>query len=338
MTNIVNRLRLLLAFAAICSFHNAHADSVYGSRPLVGVVDYEGLNNFGKVNDEISLTPPKWNYRLPFYASITNDNSRLARTANTRQEIVYKASNDISHCLIYAAFNDAEPVNATNDIRIYTSPNNTTYTPWTYLAGDVRTINYATNWQKVSYKADSLPAGTRYLKIAICKTNGSTANPQLMRSEIYTNTAGPDLVRVVDDYNDYSAMYSHSNNLTFATDNPGNFALVTADDNTLEIMEQQIAYANDAHIDYFAWLDVPITVTPPIVENFRSSTKKGNLKYCIIVHYPGGETWNNRADRYVSYFQDSSYVKVLDGRPLIYIYQPATYWSKAEMDLLRSKA
>jgi hypothetical protein len=44
--------------------------AAYGTRPLVGVINYGGTHCFNKLPDEISLTPPKWNYRLPFYAMV----------------------------------------------------------------------------------------------------------------------------------------------------------------------------------------------------------------------------------------------------------------------------
>jgi hypothetical protein len=298
------------------SNENAKAASTYGRRLLVGVIDYEGLNSFGKSYDEVSLTPPKWNYRLPFYAFVTNDSSRLARTSNTQQEIVYNENTDIIRCIVYAAFNDDEAINAANDIIIYTSPDGAIYTQFTYDTWNIRTINYATNWQKVNYVVNNIPTGTRYLKIAICKTDGSTTNPQIMRSEIYyNNSTGTDLIKSVDDYNDFSKMYSHTSGLSFATNNANNFSLVTADDNTHAIMDQQISYANSAHINYFAWVDGPKYNLPSVVDLFRSSINKGDMGYCVIVHLSGGESWYDRADRYVSYFKDSSYVKVLNGRP-----------------------
>jgi hypothetical protein len=312
------------------------ASSVYGDRPLIGVIYYNGTHDVKKVPDELSLTPPHWGYRLPFYASVTNDNSRLVRTSNTQQEIVYKVDTGINKCILYTAYNDTESFDPTTDILVYKSSDGVNYTQYTYGDWDVRKINHAIDWQKVTYEITLNSEWDKYIKIVVCKTDGSVRNPQIMRLELfYKNTVGNDNNKLVDDFDDFSKIHSHSEGWTFATDNTNKFRLVTADDNTQAIMDQQIAYANSAHIDYITFIDDPKYYWPSNFALFRSSAKRGNLQYCVIVHGNTGEAWSDRVNRLVSYFGDSFYVKVLDGRPLVYLFDQSI-WTKSDIDELRN--
>ncbi|HHY83310.1 MAG TPA: hypothetical protein GX505_11650 [Clostridiales bacterium] len=314
-------------------------------RPLVGVINYSGLTGQNKTYDEISLTPPQFNHRLPFYAVREYDTSRLARNVNTVQEIVYYSETDITNVRIYAAFDDSKPYDENNDIKILTSPDGITYTeaPSPGLSGKSATpIKGAENWQKVNISS-SYEFGIHYVKIQIAKTDDTPLNPQIMRIEYWVmNEERDDLIRTVDNLDDFSKMHSYSEGLTLVSDNPENFLLVAADDNEPDIVAQQIAYAKSAQIDYIAYLDMETNwhmPYPRVFDLFRKNPDKGDLKYCVIMGAPTGnyENWENRVDRILEYFADSFYVRVHDNRPLFYIMN-MNNWSKSHIDYLRSQS
>lgn len=191
---------LTLALLTSCSplQHHSEADrtayaagSVYGDRPLVGVINYSGLTGQNKTWDEASLTPPAYNERLPFYAVVEDDDSRVARTSNTTQEFVYHAASDITNFRVYAAFDDTKAYDLNEDIKIYSSSDGVTYTaaPSAGLSGkSVQEIDGAVNWQKVNIQTAYEP-GVRYVKVVIAKTDDGPLNPQIMRVELYHRNA-----------------------------------------------------------------------------------------------------------------------------------------------------
>jgi len=293
-------------------------------KPLVGVVSYPvwGARGGGGIWDEISLTPPKWSYRLPFFADVTNDSSRLTRTSNTKQEFVYHTDYDINHVVLFTAFNDVETCNPATDIEVSTSPDNITYTNKTMT---FRKISQTADWIKVTFFSSISTAGTRYIKIALSKTDGTASNPQIMRVDInykVDSTDHPFKSVFTDNLNDFTKIYSHSTDLILASDNPSQYRLVTGMEYSQEHVDRQIQYAVAHHIDYFALLNsFPTSCLQVFVDLLRSSSYKNDVKYCLIVFAPrGGETWTDKVTRCVEYFRDSNYVKVLNGRPLVYLY------------------
>lgn len=304
-------------------------------RPLVGVINYEGTRGLSRLPDEVSLTPPQWNHRLPFYSSITKDESRLVRSENTVQQITYRHDNIVG-LLLYAAYKDTEPMDITGDIKVHYSTNGKDFTQYVYNNSDTRKINQAVNWQKVSYQV-LLPQAVKFIKIEIAKQDGNADSVQLMYAEIYyTKLFKKNLYKIAEDFNDFTHMSGHSAGLSFAKDNGGNFTLVLADNNAQEKMDRQIAYAKSAHIDYFAYLDASSNETS-VADLFRSSKNRGGIGYCVIVHQTQNDNWAARIRKYVKYFKDSDYMKVLDNRPLIYIFTPECC-TKADIDLLRLKS
>jgi len=310
-----------------------------GERPLVGVVSYPvwGARGGGGIWDEISLTPPKWSYRLPFFADVRNDSSRLVRTENTEQEIVYQLGYDVAYVTIFTAFNDAETCNPASDIQVSLSPDNATYTPLTMT---FRKIVQATDWQKVTLFAAISTAGARYVKIKISKTDGTASNPQIMRIDINykTNSSDHPFKSVLTDtLNNFSTMFSHSAGLAFSVDNPSQYRLVTGMEYSQEHVDRQILYAKTNHIDYFALLNSsPSSCLQVFVDLLRASAYKNDVKYCLIIFSPRtGETWTNKVARCVEYFHDSNYVNVLNGRPLVYLYDQSQH-TAAEINQLCS--
>ncbi len=308
-------------------------------RPLVGVVTYPVWQ--GNIWDEITLTPPKWSYRLPYFADVRDDSSRLVRTGNTEQEIVYHLDNDITNIVIYSAFNDAENCVPESDIALFISQDGAAYSPQPLT---FRKINYAVNWQKVILWTDVSTAAIRYVKIRIIKTNGTQSNPQIMRVDINYKavaTDNPFKSVLIDNMNDFGKMDSHTPNLSFATDNPSLYRLVTGIGYSPENVNQQILYAKSAHIDYFAVLYMYPNgpdCLPLFIDAIRLSPYKNDIKYCLIAHMPRTNgTWTEKVAQYIEFFKDSNYVKVLDGRPLLYLFDPArNQYTTEEINQLRA--
>lgn len=84
---------------------------------------------------------------------------------------------------------------------------------------------------------------------------------------------------------------------------------------TQTVMDQEIKSAAGA-LDYWAFLDYPVTPMHKPLELYLNSSQKNRINFCIILN--GNGWWLNK-QRYVDYFKDAGYHKVLGGRPLVYI-------------------
>ena len=93
-----------------------------------------------------------------------------------------------------------------------------------------------------------------------------------------------------------------------------------------EIMDQEIAYANGAGLDYWAFvtydLDSPMSIG---LQLYLASEFKEDINFCMIVEgsrigQGGLDAWPAKMERYLSYFADPSYQKVMGNRPLFYIF------------------
>ena len=308
---------------------------------MVGVVTWPVWQDFRDgISEQMSLTPPKYSYRLPFFADVRDDSSRLTRTSGTNQEIIYRLEGDVTRINVYSAFNDAETCNPSNDIAVAISSDGAVYTP---LALEFRIINYATNWQKVMQWIEIQTTGTRYVKILITKTDGTVSNPQIMRIEINYKMVGTDHPHksvFIDNMNDFSKMYSHSPDLSFAVDIPSHYRLVTGVGYSQANVDQQILYAKSAHIDYFAVVSAyPLASVQVFTDLLRTSPYKNDVKYCLIIMFYRnmGESWSARVARSVDNFRDSNYVKVLNGRPLVYFFDTYRFgYTDTEINELRA--
>lgn len=111
-----------------------------------------------------------------------NDSSRIVRTTVSPGHIVYHTNDDMTSFMVNSYFFAG---NAIEKLRIYVSGNGSDYT-------ELATTAYAvgqpvSNWQKYTYEATSLPAGTRYLKIEL---RGQAAwSPQVSDVMLGRNTA-----------------------------------------------------------------------------------------------------------------------------------------------------
>jgi len=329
-TNIIK-----IVFALLCIIQISDAQT--RESILVGAINYDALK--GGVEgqaDENSLSPPKWQHLLPFYAEIYNDTSRLVRTKATMQEVIYHIpDSDIMGFKIEAAFDSSDIWLAEWEIQIFTSSDNKKYDLFWARINDI-----GQDWKKVDYWAYSLsewsgwiPTGTRYLKIKFNRVNNRVDSPQIMRVEINHGDQGKEMM--VDEMDDFSKMYSHSENLSFASNNPDKFNVVNANSYSQEVMEQELKYAKHAGIDYMAYLDCPTGYPLNWGADLFLNTDV-DINFCFIAHLrrPELESWEDRISRYVQYFKEDRYQKVLDGRPLFFIFDISLY-SDEDIEQLR---
>ena len=102
---------------------------------------------------------------------------------------------------------------------------------------------------------------------------------------------------------------------------------VVINGNSQAIMDQEINYAADAGIDYWAFCIYPEAFGMSRgLQLYRSSSIKSRINFAINLQ--GGwianetEDWDAQLTRYVGYFKDPSYQKVLGNRPLVYLFTP----------------
>jgi hypothetical protein len=114
-------------------------------------------------------------------ANFDGDASRLARTSNTEEYVVYKTPATAQSMTSFSADGWFWPDETVTDYAFYTSPDNITFTQ---LAPSRIAVNgTGMVWNKVTYSGDALPAGTKYLKIVYKHNSTSYWNPQLARVE-----------------------------------------------------------------------------------------------------------------------------------------------------------
>ncbi|HPJ98306.1 MAG TPA: hypothetical protein PKW60_02365 [Candidatus Hydrogenedentes bacterium] len=95
---------------------------------------------------------------------------------------------------------------------------------------------------------------------------------------------------------------------------------------TPEIMEQEIAFAQQAGIDYWAFVTYPEDHALSLsLKLYLASEHKHQVNFCVNLQggWEGGgglPAWRAKVERYVRYFSEASYQRVLDRRPLVYLY------------------
>ncbi len=99
--------------------------------------------------------------------------------------------------------------------------------------------------------------------------------------------------------------------------------------NTQEIVDEEIAYARGAGLDYWAFVTYPADyVMSEPLKLYLASERKSDIHFCLNLQggWEGGgglDAWPEKVERYVEYFRDPCYQTVLDGRPLVYLYSLA---------------
>ena len=99
---------------------------------------------------------------------------------------------------------------------------------------------------------------------------------------------------------------------------------VHIDGSSQEIMDQEIAYAATAGLDYWAFLLYPESNSmSQSLQRYLRSAVRGKVRFCVILHNSFGvpeEQWPKERDRVVALLKEGGYQTVLDGRPLVFAF------------------
>lgn len=101
---------------------------------------------------------------------------------------------------------------------------------------------------------------------------------------------------------------------------------VEARGNSQGVMDQEIAYAHDAGLDYWAFVIYPEENALSLgLKFYLSSERRAQINFCLNLQGGweaggGPGAWRAKVARYVSYFKEPGYQTVLKGRPLVYLY------------------
>ena len=104
------------------------------------------------------------------------------------------------------------------------------------------------------------------------------------------------------------------------------------------IMEQEIAYAAQAGLNYWAFVDY-LDEAPGMsigLNRYLAAKDKKGIRYCLVeegarLDKAGAKAWS----RLVEHFRNPDYLTVLDGRPLLCLFAKTTKLGKAEWDDLK---
>lgn len=90
------------------------------------------------------------------------------------------------------------------------------------------------------------------------------------------------------------------------------------------IMDQEIAFAADAGLDYWAFLLYPASDSmSQSLARYLASSQRRRIDFCLIIHNAFGvpdEQWPGERDRAVALLKEPGYRTVLEGRPLVYAF------------------
>lgn len=96
--------------------------------------------------------------------------------------------------------------------------------------------------------------------------------------------------------------------------------------NTQAVMDREIAYARRAGLDYWAFVTYPPSVAMSEgLALYLSSARKRDIRFCLDLQAGwigsgGTQGWPAQVERYVALMGDPQYQRVLDGRPLVFLY------------------
>jgi hypothetical protein len=113
-------------------------------------------------------------------------------------------------------------------------------------------------------------------------------------------------------------------------------AAVSIDGDSQQVMDQEITYAADAGLDYWAFVDYWDQGNLGIaLGRYRAAENKQGIRFCLIEE--GGRIdriGTNGWPRLVACFKDPHYQTVLDGRPLLFVFGRPQVIGKNEFESL----
>ncbi|HSH92564.1 MAG TPA: glycoside hydrolase family 99-like domain-containing protein, partial [Roseimicrobium sp.] len=106
------------------------------------------------------------------------------------------------------------------------------------------------------------------------------------------------------------------------------------------VMEQEIAYAAEAGLNYWAFVDYGDQSSSMhlALDRYLATPDKKGIRYCFVEEGPrldgmGVKAWG----RLVEHFRRPDYQTVLDGRPLLFVFVKSTTLRKPQWDELKSQ-
>lgn len=117
---------------------------------------------------------------------------------------------------------------------------------------------------------------------------------------------------------------------------------VRIDGSAPEIMDQEIAFAADAGLDYWAFLLYPESNSMSVaLKQYLKSARRRQINFCMILHNSLGvseDRWPAERDRAVGLLKEPGYQLVLGDRPLVYAFAVADRGAGAKrlQEFLRS--
>lgn len=92
-----------------------------------------------------------------------------------------------------------------------------------------------------------------------------------------------------------------------------------------EVMDQEIAFAADAGLDYWAFLLYPESSSmSQSLKHYLASACRCRMNFCLILHNAFGvpeDQWPRERDRAVALLKEPGYQTVPGGRPLVFAFQ-----------------
>jgi len=254
--------------------------------------------------------------------ALGGDASRLARSANSEQYVVYKTPSATRDMTGFTATAWYWPDEAIADFAFYVSPDNIAYTP--YIPAKTITNGTGTLWNKVVYKGVGLPEGTKFIKMVFKQNTANYWNPQLGKVEI---SSAPVSVTVVDEMNDWSESHSHSAELVLDSGNPPAFDGDTSRLARSANSEQYIVYGTASPLQRMKRLSAEGWFWPDeAATDFSFYASPDNIAYTAVtpektIVSAAGIVW-----RKISYSLDAlpsgtRYVKI------VFKHNTANYWN-----------
>ncbi len=117
---------------------------------------------------------------------------------------------------------------------------------------------------------------------------------------------------------------------------------VRIDGSSQQVMDQEISFAAEAGLDYWAFLLYPEseTMSESLRQYLKSDSRK-RINFCLILHNAFGvdeKQWPAERDRAVALLEEPGYQKVLNERPLVYAFMlsyKGTFPAERFADFLR---